>query len=161
MTGEHPDILSRLAENEEAIGVLYQEYAKRYPDYSSFWSGLAHEEEEHACWIRALCSIASETGLVIKQGRFNEAALQTYCNYLGRELANVKQGDTTLLNALAATLYIEESMIERKYFDVFEADAPELKRVLLRLAEATEVHVDRARETLENYRRAASSHPSF
>lgn len=78
MTGEQPDILNRLAENEEAVGTLYREFAERLPDYDSFWSGLACEEEEHACWIRALCSTASETGLLIDQGRSNEAALQTY-----------------------------------------------------------------------------------
>lgn len=154
---EQPDILNRLAENEETIGILYQQYAKRFPDYDGFWSGLACEEKEHVGWIRALCSTASESGLFIDRGRFNEEAVQTYVNYLGRELAKVKQGETTLLNALAATLYIEESLIERKYFDVFETDAPALKHVLLRLAAATRAHVGKARETLDNYRRTASS----
>lgn len=157
MTGEQPDILNRLAENEEAVGTLYREFAKRFTDFDSFWSGLAWEEEEHACWIRALCSTASETGLLIDQGRFNEAALQTYCNYLGRELEKARQGDTTLLNALATTLYIEESMIEKKYFEVFESDDPQLKHVLLRLAGATKAHVKRARQTLDDYRRTAPS----
>jgi len=157
VTKEQPDLLNRLAQNEEAIGTLYREYAERFPDYHGFWSGLASEEGEHACWIRDLCSTASETGLLIKQGRFNEEAVKTYLNYLGRELDKVRQGETTVLNALAATLYIEESMIEKKYFDVFESDAPQLKHVLLRLEEATRVHVDRARETLDNHRRTVPS----
>ncbi len=161
MTKVQPDLLNRLAENEEAIGVLYREYAERFPDYHGFWSGLARDESEHASWIRTLCSTAPEAGLYIKQGRFNEEAVKTYLNYLGRELEKVRQGDTTVLNALAATLYIEESMIEKKYFDVFESDAPQLKHVLLSLEEATRAHVDRARQTLDDYRRAASSHPSF
>jgi len=154
---EQPNILHRLAENEEAIGVLYQEYAKRFPDYESFWVGLASEEKEHASWIRRLYSTAAESALFFNQKRFNKEAIQTYLNYLQRELVKVKQGETTLINALSVTLYIEESLIERKYFDVFETDSVELKHVLLNLAASTRIHLDRAREALSNYKRIASS----
>ena len=157
VTDEQPDILHRLAENEEAIGVLYHEYAERFPEYDSFWYGLAGEEKEHANWIRRLCSTAVERGLFINQARFNKEALQTYINYLQHELAKAKQGETTLLNGLSVTLYIEESLIERKYFDVFETDSAELKHVLRKLAASTRTHLDKTRETFNLYKRIVSS----
>ena len=73
------------------------------------------------------------------------------------ELAKVKQGETPLLNALQLTLYIEENLIEMKYFDVFETGAPALKHVLVNLAASTRTHVGKARETLGNYKRMARS----
>ena len=74
MINEQPSILHRLAENEEAIGILYQEYAKRFPDYESFWVGLASEEKEHASWIRRLYSTAAESALFFNPKRFNKEA---------------------------------------------------------------------------------------
>lgn len=157
MGEEQPNILPRLADNEEAISVLYREYASRFPEYDSLWHGLADDEEEHATWIRRLCSTGPQGRLFVDRTRFNEQAIQTYLDYLRRELAKVKQGDTTLLNALAVTLYIEESLLERKYFDVFESDAPELKQVLLNLAAATRTHVEKARKALDSYKQLSPS----
>ncbi|MBE0430857.1 MAG: DUF2202 domain-containing protein [Dehalococcoidia bacterium] len=157
MVKEQPNMLLRLAENEEAIAALYQEYAGRFPEYDSFWRGLAHDEEEHAGWIRVLGSTDAPDEVFVDRTRFNEQAIQTYLDYLRRELAKVQQGETTLLNALAVTLYIEESLIERKYFEVFDTDAPRLKQVLQNLAAATRTHVEKARETLDSYKRMSSS----
>lgn len=157
MTGEQPDILPKLAENEEAVGALYRVYAKRFPDHGNLWSSLADEEDEHAGWIRVLCSTARAGGLSIDRGRFRGEAIQTYLNYLSSELARVKQGETTLLNALSVTLYIEESLIESRFFEVFEADAPQLKQLLRNLESATKAHAARTREALRNFKRARPS----
>jgi rubrerythrin len=150
-------LLAGLAENEEAIGVLYREYATRFPEYDSFWHGLADEEQEHADWIRVLCASMQDGRLLIRPGRFKGQAILTYLDYLRREVAKVRQGEITLLNALAVTLYIEESLLERKYFEVFETDAPQLSRVLQNLAASTRTHVDKARRALDSYRKTSAS----
>jgi rubrerythrin len=157
MVKKRPDLLRSLAENEEAIGVLYREYASRFPDYDSFWLGLSADEKEHAGWIRMLSSTIDQGGLFVNQSRFSEQAILSYLDYLQRELAKVRQGDTTLLNALAITLYIEESLIEKKYFEVFESDAPRLKQVLENLAAATRNHIERARQALDSYKQLSAS----
>lgn len=150
-------LLASLAENEEAIEVLYRGYASRFPEYDSFWHGLADEEKEHAGWIRALCASMHDGELLIRPGRFNGRAILTYLEYLRREVAKVRQGEITLLNALVVTLYIEESLLERRYFEVFETDAPQLRRVLQNLAASTRTHVDKARRVLDSYRKTSAS----
>lgn len=157
MIKEQPNMLMRLAENEEAIAALYQEYASRFPEYDSFWHDLADDEKEHAGWITVLGTTDAQGAVFVDRTRFNEQAIETYLEYLRRELAKIRQGETTLLNALAVTLYIEESLIERKYFDVFDSDAPRLKQVLQNLAAATRTHIEKARQTLDSYKRMSSS----
>lgn len=157
MGKERHDVLRRLAENEEAIGILYREYASRYPEYDSFWLGLSADEKEHAGWIQILIATIDQGELFINQSRFNEQAILSYLGYLQREQAKLRQGDTTLLNALAVTLYIEESLIERKYFEVFQSDAPKLKQVLENLAAATRTHIEKARQALDSYKQLSAS----
>ncbi len=157
MGREQPDVLIRLAENEEAIGTLYGEYAARFPDYAGFWYEMAGDEAEHAGWLRGLSSGAGPGGLPVDENRFNLRAIETYMKYLQEELDRVRRGETPLLNALSVTLYLEESLMERKYFEVLEADSQGLKRVLRDLSAATASHVARAREALDRYKQTASS----
>ena len=49
-------------------------------------------------------------------------------------LASAREPGMSPINALSVALYIEESIIEQRFFEVFAADAPELKRVLADLA---------------------------
>jgi len=49
-------------------------------------------------------------------------------------------------------LYIEQSIIEQKYFEVFEGDTIEFKKVLLDLADATKTHLGKVEEVLHKVR---------
>jgi rubrerythrin len=53
-------------------------------------------------------------------------------------------------------VYIEESIIEQRYFEVFAADAPELKRILADLANATKGHLEKVREEFGKQRPSVS-----
>ena len=108
-----PDLIQKLAENEEALSLLYEEYAKTFSSHRDLWSKLAHEEKEHANWIRELYSNREDNALVINGDRFNRQAIQTFLNYMQRELEIVKKGKAILINALSVALYIEESLIEQ------------------------------------------------
>ena len=139
---EDPEIVVELlAQNEEAISRLYEAYSQRFPDYQDFWSGLAGDEENHAIWLRSLALRAGAGWLEFKEGRFNTAAIQTFSQYLDEELAKAQEPDLPLINALTTAKYIEEALIERNYFEVFEGDSFEAKRTLARLADETERHV--------------------
>ena len=137
------DILELLAKNEESIGDLYRAYADRFPEYEDLWLGLANEEEQHAGWIRRLSDQVSAGTLHVDEKRFKNTAIETYLKYLMTEVQKAKSGDMALINALSIALYIEKSLIDRKYFEVFKTDAAELQQVLLNLEAATKDHIGR------------------
>jgi len=83
-------------------------------------------------------------------------AIQTFIEYLERELTKAREQEMLLINALSTALYIEEALLERKFFVVFETDVLELKRVLLDLAAAVENHVQRVREAWSKHRQSLS-----
>ena len=150
------DIIEMLAKNEEAVAQLYSAYADRFTEYKDFWSGLAVEEIGHATELRKLCGIAGEGSLYIKEGRFNNTAINNFSSYVKKESEPERVQASSLINALSVALSIEESMIERKFFDVFEADSVELRHVLLSLAAETKRHREQVRQLHDDLRQSAS-----
>jgi len=145
------DIIEMLAKNEETVSQLYSAYEDRFPEYKDFWSGLAVEEIDHANELRKLCEIAGEGSLHIKEGRFNTTAIGSFSSYVKKESEPDRVKSLSLINALS----IEESMIERKFFDVFEADSAELRHVLLSLAAETKRHREQVRQLRDELAQSA------
>lgn len=140
------EIIEAMARNEEAVSRLYEVYAEKFPAQKAFWSGLAADETTHAAWIRSLQAKMKEGALAINRDRFKIQPVRAFSAYLEREVATAREPGMSPINALSVALYIEESIIEQRYFEVFTADAPELKRVLSDLAVSTKGHLERVRE---------------
>jgi rubrerythrin len=113
------NIPEKLVANEEKIATLYEAYSAQFNDYADFWKRMANEETIHAAIIRK-CIEELEEGLVrLDKKRFNEQALITYSEYLGRELDAANEPRLSLIHALSTALYIEQSLIEAKFFEAF------------------------------------------
>ena len=139
------EVLELLTENEELIGNLYTRYADKFPEFRDYWLTLAVEEAEHAGWIRALdCQQASGT-VQVDKNRFKKEAVITYHRYLIDEIGKVNKKELSLQVALTTALYIEESLIEHKYFEVFESDNIVVEKVLTDLTDTTKDHLNRVR----------------
>lgn len=139
------EIVEAMARNEEAISRLYQAYADRFPAQKEFWSGLAAEETTHAGWIRGIQARMKEGALSINKDRFKLQPVRAFTSYLEREMAGAREPGMSPINALSVALYIEESIIEQRYFEAAAADTPEMKRVLDDLAGSTRAHLEKVR----------------
>ena len=147
---EQSNEIELLAENEESIGRLYQVYAGRFPEYAEFWTSLAEEETRHPNWIHELVGKAHEGSTYVVTGRFKEQAIETFLGYLEREIA--KATTIPLIESLSTALYIEKSLIERKYFEVFDSDSAELTHLLEELRSATEQHIQKIEKLWNEHR---------
>ena len=143
------DTLNYLASNEELIGRLYITYANRFPEQHQFWQDLADEENKHASWIRQLQSKAEEGRLYIKTDRFNVVTIINQMKHIDDEIKRASKPETSLINALSFALNLEHSLLEQKYFDVFDTDSAELKKLLSGLAEDTKRHATKVKELWE------------
>jgi hypothetical protein len=145
-------IIDKLATNEESIANLYRGYADAFPILREFWSSLASEEVGHASCIRSLGRQIGTPSLFMDENRFTAAAIQTFAGYLDRELSGLNKEEIPVIEALSITLYIEESLIEGRFFELFRVDSAELQYTLAKLRDETLAHRNRAKETLEKYR---------
>jgi rubrerythrin len=144
-------ILELLAENEVAVARLYRAYAEKFPRRKDFWNTLVREEIQHSRWIQKL-STGTHAPVQIKEDRFDVAVFQISFDYLEDKLAQAKSEDLSHKEALATALDIETGMFERGYFEVFEGDDPELRKVLNLLAKETKKHTDSIRNALARKR---------
>ena len=133
-------VLELLAENEEHIARLYRLYAEKLPKFRDFWTRLADEEIEHASWIRDFAGGVKDNTLYLNEKRFPREALQTYREYLEGSMEKAIRKGVDTISAFTTAFYIEESLIELKFFEVIDSGSEDFDKVLLRLKKATVEH---------------------
>jgi hypothetical protein len=134
------EIIEQLAGNEEMLSQLYSLYQHKFPSRSEFWNGLVEDEQGHAQWIRTLRKRVEEGEIHIKEHRFNIDMINDFNSELRRRQLEITENDIPLGAALENAVDFEKTMIERKFFEVFEDDTPELQILLLALKYSTENH---------------------
>ena len=137
------ETVEMLAKHEETIGQLYKEYADKYPEHRDFWLALADDENQHARWINELHSKIEEGSVHFKQDRFQIPAIRHSLNYVQKMLLKSIEPGFELIEALSTAWYIEDALLENRFFEVFETDSADLKETLRKLAEATDQHRQR------------------
>ncbi len=140
------DSLELLAVNEETIARLYSAYADRFPDMRDFWSSLSEEEQSHAMSIRELEEQAGSGKMFAYRHRFKSAAIRTSIEHTEGEIAAANRGHIEPTNALSLANAIEQSLIESKFFEIFEGDSADLKQLLRKLRDDTARHGHIVRE---------------
>lgn len=133
-------VLKMMAKNEELVSSLYRIYSEKFAVHKDFWFGLAVEEIEHSAWILDLNKKVLEGDVRFNESRFNVYAIENFRDYMNELIDIANTQEITLESALSNALNIESSLIEKKFFDVFEADSGELKEVLNLLAISTKRH---------------------
>jgi len=136
-------VIKLLSEHEKAISRLYKEYARKFPKQREFWIKISAEETEHASWISKLYSQAGEGSLCFKEGRFKKEAIKTSIDYLEDRIVEAQNKEISAKNALSIAQDLENGLIEKKFFEIFEHDCKEIKQVLHDLAFATSEHRNR------------------
>lgn len=145
-------VIEMLARNEEIVSQLYKAYAEKFPDHKDFWSQLAEEEIDHADWIHKLHFQIEEGSVYFNEDRFKMEAIQSFLDYLNDCLVKAQKEETSLINALSIAWDLENGLIEKKFFEVFEGDSAKLKHVLIDLADSTKDHRDRVKRALDENR---------
>lgn len=156
---EQIKILELMAQNEAAVAQLYAHYAQHFPQLNDFWTKLSKEEVEHAKIIRGLIPHVQQKTVFFNQDRFPRAAIESTLKYVSQEVARLKREKIPLMKALSIAFQIESSLIEKKYFGVFEGDNFKLKTLLNELRLATKRHVEMV-ETQWNLERTKTAQPA-
>jgi hypothetical protein len=133
------EIIEQMAKNEIKLSELYAQYAHSFATRKDFWNEIAREEVSHGAWISTLKKRVEEGSVKFGSDRFNIDLLNDFYKYIQAEELKVKEG-MPLIGALVASREIEETMLEKKFFEVFHGDAPELEILLLALEYSTKNH---------------------
>jgi len=130
--------LNLLAVNELALESLYREYARQHANKAAFWQEFAADEHRHATWVTRLAAQVKQDAA--PQGRFKIEAIRAFTQYVNDQEIAAKGGEVTFGDALIIASYIEDALIERKFFEQLPMDDSHLKKTLTSLQRATEKH---------------------
>lgn len=137
------DIVELLAGHEEAIAKLYNLYGERFAEHGDFWRKLASEEIQHANMLRRLRSrIESGEGRIVQE-RFDTSALQESLSRINEAIEKASEREFGHNDAIEIAAAIEGSIVESKYFEVFEGNCAEILQVQYYLNGAAEEHRQR------------------
>jgi len=148
-----PDkILEAMKEHELALAELYEVYADKFPEYKDFWTKFSSEEIQHADWINTLQTKVEESPDDFVVERFAIGAVEHSTQYVKKQTNTARQSDMLLINALSTALHLEQALIEKKFFEVFEGDSMKTKHILSLLAQSTQKHYEIMREVWQEHR---------
>ncbi|OGV70255.1 MAG: hypothetical protein A2283_00345 [Lentisphaerae bacterium RIFOXYA12_FULL_48_11] len=133
-------LIDLLIKNEEAIGSLYKACALQFPGFAEFWQKIALEEKAHADVLRELAKHLQNQKVLLNHRKFNTTAVQTTIDYILKQREKVESGSMTLLQVLAAAQDIEQSIVDRDFFEVFETDSASMRLEFAALRKHTVEH---------------------
>jgi rubrerythrin len=134
------EALGLMAAHESAVCDLYRALVARFPEQAALFQGLVEEEVEHARKIGGFADQVRAGALQVDPERFPPAAVLDSLDRLQARAAEFEEGDLSLAGALAVAMDLENELLERSYFEVVEADGPELAELLRTLDAETRTH---------------------
>jgi hypothetical protein len=143
MSQKDLEIIEALAKNEECISDLYKSYSEKFADYKEFWAKMSGDELEHASRLRSLVVMP---GVRFNPDRFNLMVIRNFSHNVTKEIETSRTGYVSRVNALSVSVSFEESLLEHRYFEVFDYDLEELKEVFSRLQSETQAHLNSVRD---------------
>jgi len=133
-------VLEALESNENTLSELYKNCSIIDHDDYEFWIKISSDETEHGIWLSELSQKVSEGEVHVKDDRFKLEALNGIGSYIKSCIADSKTSSISNIHALSISLDIENSMLERGVFKIYETDDIELQNVLNKLRTSTGIH---------------------
>ena len=125
---------------ESLLSKLYPLFAEQFPEHGEVWDELAREEKKHANWLKQLYDAGEKSIVLFDEGKTKTQTMNTYIEYLMGIIAKAENHELTLSQAIACTMDLERSLIEKNAFTHFDSISEQARSVLKRLALDTESH---------------------
>lgn len=149
-------MLSLFIELELKIGELYGVLADVFPEEAAFFRTHHAQELKHAQWIEYYAGKAEQGTVLFHEDKTRTYTVKAFLAHVQTIIADAKAKRLSLVSALSLSASVEDSLIERKVFDHFKADSPELQGLIGRLRQETEAHAAEMKKLRLAYANRAS-----
>lgn len=134
------ELIQEIIRHEVSLEKMYKQFAKSHPNHRQFWSQIAREEALHVKWIKSLADHYTNGHIGLSDIKLNHQTLKTSISHLERQIEASKNGRLSLLNAVSIALDIEKSMIENKFFEIFDLGEGKRRQIRAGLEKETSKH---------------------
>lgn len=149
------NVLKNFLKNEKAVFELYSLYERKFKKKTSLWTELLKEEKEHVEILEELFDKYRGRDDKFEVSEYLSEAL-AYVSKFVSEQKKAAQKRITLFEAAEISLRIEQSMIEKRSFELFRPKDQEILKALKRLNCDTERHAKMIRKDIRKKRNSES-----
>lgn len=140
------EVLDKMKKTEALFSALYFKYSRLFPN-SNFWYQLSKEEAEHGEWIEALSESNDTLGLLV-----DEKSIQVIDRFNASiEIEIDTATEQNVASALEKAFRLENSFLEKRFFDLFGGHGDKYLQVVERLVVETKRHMEKVRIEKEKY----------
>lgn len=136
------------AENEEKIARLYELYAAKFPAQHKLWALLASEEHRHVAVLRKLEENLAERHKFAAVRDHGWQILFYVRDFIDSKISEAQSVQIDIRQALNNALSLEQSMVEKKSFEVFSPLSEEMIEAMEKLNRETDGHARRLAKAL-------------
>ena len=147
------DLVAQIRRHELTLAKMYAQFAKSYPNHRQLLSQLAREEVQHAEWMKSLAQHHAKGRLGLSDFKLNPQVLKTSISHLEKQIEESKQGRLSLRKAVSIALDVEKSMIENKFFKIFDLVDGKRDRIRAGLEKETSKHRQKLEKLLSEISR--------
>jgi len=140
MPAEKDNLFKIFSQNESKIAQLYALYALAIPSQEKMWTRLSGEEIKHAMVLQKLDTVYGDSEKLYTAIEGARNILDYVGNFIDEQLAAAQSRDINVQEAISTAMRLEQSMIERKCFDIVSSNEPEIISILETLNKETENH---------------------
>lgn len=130
---------------EWTVSRIYEVFANKFPVHKDLWTQLSDEEKLHARWIENLLVEAASGSIKLKKGRFNAGAIQSFSQYAEEILCRIKKENISLTQAVDMAIDLETSLLERRFYEIFDGDSDILRETFSNMIAETSDHIGKIR----------------
>jgi len=140
--------VNKMAEFERTVGELYRKFAEKFDEQREFWMNLALQEEGHAKILTDLPSMMESGTISYNADRFDLSIIEATLDQVRASLARVGKSKMSLRDALYEALHVEQKILEKAFYAVFNTHSDEAKRLLNKIVSETNKHSKSVQEKL-------------
>ena len=143
------ELLILLEQCELEISNLYKLFAEKFPSHRVLWNGMLEEEINHAAYLKNLFSLADEGKISFDEKTTKTYTVKTVIDDIKTIYQKTQANQYTLLNALSFSLNLEESIIEKKFYDYFFSNDSDITTMINKIKKETFEHRSKIKKSLE------------
>jgi bacterioferritin (cytochrome b1) len=149
------DALKALIRLELKVGELYEACALQWPEDAPFWLGVARQEAGHARAIeRMVLLISKNPAHFLPAKAIKVEAVETIIAGIERTTNQVRNGRLLKNNLMAIAVDIENSVMEKKFFEMIKTADPVFLELCHDIMAQTKEHKQRFEKRLAELKAA-------
>jgi rubrerythrin len=133
--------VGRQAEFERHLARLYSLYQLKFPDFK-LWGFLVEEERKHEDWLKQIIPKIKTGEIYFFIENLTIQAIDQMIEYINEEYGRSDKEGITLIRAVSVAHSIEDSALDKNFFNYFDSENPAVEEVLDNLKNDTTKHRD-------------------